>query len=79
MQAEVSLKIAEMEAETKRMVAEANHQMKLMDLEMSGNLDLEEKRQKAAQKQMEIESKERIVAADAAVAQRTGQPSGGTF
>jgi hypothetical protein len=68
-----------LEAETKRFVAEQNHAMKIMDLEMSGNLDIEAKRAKTEQKQMELESKERIVAADAAVAERTGMRSGGHF
>jgi hypothetical protein len=77
MKAEVSLQVAQLEAETKRFVAEQNHAMKIMDLEMSGNLDIEAKRAKTEQKQMELESKERIVAADAAVAERTGMRSGG--
>lgn len=79
LKAEVATQIAKLEAETKRFVAETNHQMKVMDLEMSGNLDLEEKRQRTLREKMKIESKERIVAADAAVAERSGRQSGGLF
>ncbi|MEQ8394995.1 hypothetical protein [Thalassobaculum sp.] len=76
---ETMAQIAKMEADSRERVAQLAHQTAMMTLAEKLNMTIEELRSKAWLKQSEIESKERITAVEAAVAERTGQHAGGNI
>lgn len=74
---EANVAIANMNNDTKLAVARLNHETQMMKLAETMNMKLDQVEAMLADKREDRNSRERIVAAEAAMAQRTGQHAGG--
>jgi hypothetical protein len=74
---EARIEIANMESQTRLKIASMNYDAQMFALAEKLNVDIDKLRAMLAEKQSDRDSKERIVATEAAMAERTGQHGGG--
>ena len=76
---EAKIEIANMQADSARMVAKYNRDTQMMIFAEKMNMSLDSIEASLAKEQMKIDHKERVVAAEAAITEQRGASGGGLF